>query len=157
MPATFASYFQVWKTQLWQFSLVFLVSPWCQEAIVRTWHGTTDWFQIRKGVHQGCILSPCLFNFCAEYIIRNTGWRKHKLESRLLGEISITSGRQMTPPYGRKWRRAKEPLDESEKGGLKLNIQKTTIMGSGSITSWEIDGKTVETVADFIFLASTWY
>ena len=68
-----------------------------QEATVRTGHGTTDWFQIRKGVHQGCILSPCLFNFYAEYIMRNAGWKKHKLESRLPGEISITSDMQMTP------------------------------------------------------------
>ena len=71
-----------------------------QEATFRTGHGTTDWFQIGKGVHQGCILSPCLFNFYAEYIIcRETlGWRKHKMELRLLGEISITSDMQMTPP-----------------------------------------------------------
>ena len=69
-----------------------------QEATVRTGHGTTDWFQIGKGVHQGCILSPCLFNLYAEYIMRNVGWRKHKLESRLSGEISITSDMQITPP-----------------------------------------------------------
>ena len=70
-----------------------------QEVTVRTGHGTTDWFQIGKGVRQGCILSPCLFNFYAEYIMRNTGlWKKHKLESRLLGEISVTSDMQMTPP-----------------------------------------------------------
>ena len=66
-----------------------------QEATVRTGHGTTDWFQIGKGVCQGCILSPCLFNVYAEYIMRNTGWKKHKLESRLPGEISITSDMQM--------------------------------------------------------------
>ena len=86
------------------------------------------------------------------------GWMKHKLESRLLGEISITSNTQMTPPYGRKRRRTKEPLDESERGewkaGLKLNIQKTKIMASSPITSWQIDGETMETVADFIFLGS---
>ena len=69
-----------------------------QEATVRTGHGTTDWFQIGKGVSQGCILSPCLFNFYAEYIMRNTGLKKHKLETRLLGEISVTSDMQMTPP-----------------------------------------------------------
>ena len=69
-----------------------------QEATVRTGHGTTDWFQIGKGVHQGCILSPCLFNFYTEYIMRNTGWKKHKLGSRLPGEVSITSDMQMTPP-----------------------------------------------------------
>ena len=69
-----------------------------QEARVRTGHGTTDWFQIGKGVHRGCILSCCLFNLYAEYIMRNSGWMKHKLESRLPGEISITSDMQMTPP-----------------------------------------------------------
>ena len=69
-----------------------------QEATARTGHGTTDWFQIGKGVRQGCILSPCLFNLYAEDIMRNTGLKKHKLESRLPGEISITSDMQMTPP-----------------------------------------------------------
>ena len=73
-----------------------------QEATVRTGHGTTDWFQIGKGVFQGCILSPCLFNFYVEYIMRNLGWRKHKLESRLSGEISLTSDMQMTPPLWQK-------------------------------------------------------
>ena len=68
-----------------------------QEATVRTGHGTTDWFQIGKGVHQGCISSPCLFNLYAEDIMRKLGWKKHKLESRLPGEISITSDMQMTP------------------------------------------------------------
>ena len=68
-----------------------------QEATVRTRHGTTDWFQIEKGVRQGCISSPCLFNLYAEYIMRNAGWRKHKLESRLLGEMSITSDMKTTP------------------------------------------------------------
>ena len=79
-----------------------------QEA-VRTGHGTTDWFQIGKGLRQGCILSPCLFNFYAEYIMRNIGldWMKHKLESRLLGEISITSDMQRTPPLRQKVRNSK--------------------------------------------------
>ena len=81
-------------------------------------------------------------------------WMKRKLESRFLGEISITSDMQMTPPFGKKWRRNKEPLDESERGELKswLKIQhsKTKIMQSGLITSWQIDGETVETVTDFI-------
>ena len=72
-----------------------------QEATVRTGHETTDWFQIGKGVCQGCILSPCLFNFYAEYIMRNAGL-EHKLESRLPGEISITSDMQMTPPLWQK-------------------------------------------------------
>ena len=86
------------------------------------------------------------------------GWKKHKLKSRLPGEISITSDMQMTPPYGRKWRGTKKPLDESERGewkvDLKLNIQKAKIMASSPITSWEIDGETVETVSDFIFWGS---
>ena len=73
-----------------------------QEATVRTGHGTTDWFQIGKGVHQGCILSPCLFNFYAEYIMRTMGWKKHMLESRLPGEISITSDMQITQPLWQK-------------------------------------------------------
>ena len=73
-----------------------------QKAIVRTGHGTTDWFQIGKGVCQGCILSPCLFNLYAEYTMRNTGLGEAQLESRLLGEISITSDMQMTPPLWQK-------------------------------------------------------
>ena len=76
-----------------------------QEATVRTGHGTTDWFQIGKGVCQGCILSPCLFNLYAEYIMRKAELRKHKLEPRLLGEISITSDMQMTPPL---WQKVKK-------------------------------------------------
>ena len=76
-----------------------------QEATVRTGHGTTDWFQIRKGVSQGYILSPCLFNLYAEYIMRNAGWKKHKLESRLPGEISKNSDMQMTPPLCQKVKR----------------------------------------------------
>ena len=76
-----------------------------QEATVRTGHGTTDWFQIGKGVRQGCILSPCLFNLYAEYVMRNAAWKKHKLESRLLGEISITSDMPITPPLWQKVKR----------------------------------------------------
>ena len=76
-----------------------------QEATVRTGHGTTDWFQIGKGLRQGGILSPCLFNLYAEYIMRKLGWRKHQLESRWLGEISITSDMQMTPPLWQKVKR----------------------------------------------------
>ena len=76
-----------------------------QEATVRTGHGTTDWFRIGEEVRQGCIVSPCLFNFYAEYIMRMLGWRKHKLKLRLLGEISITSAMQMTSPL---WHRVKK-------------------------------------------------
>ena len=85
------------------------------EATVRTRHGTTDLFQIGKGVPQGCILSPCLFNLYAEYVMRNAELEEAQ-ESRLLGEISITSDLQMTPPLWQKQRRTNEPLDESERG-----------------------------------------
>ena len=116
-----------------------------QEATIRTGHGTTDWFQTGKGVCQGCILSPCLFNLICRVSTswEMLGWIKHKLEWRLPGEISVTSDMQMTP-YGRKWRGTKSLLlkvkEESKRVRLKLNIQKTKIMASGSITSWQIDG-----------------
>ena len=128
-----------------------------QEATVKTGYGTTDWFQIGKGVHQGCILSLSLFNLYAEYNMRNAELRKHKLESRLPGQISITSDMQMIPLLWQSEEELKSLLMkvkvESEKVGLKLNIQKTKIMASGPITSWEIDGETVEGVTDFIFWA----
>ena len=95
-----------------------------------------------------------MFNLYAEYIMRNAGWRKHKLESRLPGKISITSDMQMTPPL---WQKKElkgflmKVKVESENIGLKLNIQKTKTMASGPITSWQIDGVTVDTVSNFIF------
>ena len=89
-----------------------------QEAIVRSGH-VADWFQIGKDVRQGCILSPCLFNLYQSTSWEMLGWKKHKLESRLLGEISIASDSRWHHPYGRKWRRNKEPLDESERGEWK--------------------------------------
>ena len=76
-----------------------------EEATVRTGHGTIDWFEIGKVVHQGCVLSPCLFNLYAEYVMRNAGLEEHKLESRLPGEISVTSDMQMTPPLWQKVKR----------------------------------------------------
>ena len=127
-----------------------------QEATVRTGHGTTDWFQIGKGVHQGCILSPSLSNFYAEYIMRNAG----------LGEaqagINIAGRNSNNPRYANDTilmaESEEEPKsllmkvkEESEKVGLKLNIQKTNIIESSPITSWKIDGKTMETVIGFIF------
>ena len=101
---------------------------------------------------------PAYLTYMQSNLCKIPGWMKHKLESNLLGEISIASDMQMTPPLWQKWRRTKEPLDESERGegkvGLKLNIQKTKIMASGPITSWQIDGETMETMRDFIFLGS---
>ena len=102
--------------------------------------------------------TPCAFNLMQSTSCEMPGWMKHKLESRLLGEMPITSDTQITPPYGRKWRQTEEPLDESERGEwkrwLKLNIKKTKIMASGPITSWQIDGKSNATVSDLIFLGS---
>ena len=116
-----------------------------QEATVRTGHETTDWFKTGKRVCQGCKLSPCLFILCAEYIIRNAGLMNHKLESRLLEEISATSDIQMIPLMAESEEELKSLLmkmkEEREKAGLKLNIQKTKIMASCSITSWQITGK----------------
>ena len=87
-----------------------------RETTVKTEHGTTDWFQIGKGAHQGCILSPGLFTLYAEYIMRNTGLNEAQAEIKMLGETSITSDMQMTPPYSKKRKRTKEPLDGSERG-----------------------------------------
>ena len=126
-----------------------------QEATVRTGHGATDWFQIGKGVHQGCILSPYLFNLYLEYIMRNAG-----LEEAQAG-IKVARRNVKNLRYADDFTlmaESEEELksflmkvkEESEKVGLKLNVQKTKIMASGPITSWEIDGETVETVSDFI-------
>ena len=130
-----------------------------QEATVRTGHGTTDWFQIGKGVCQGCILSPCLFNFYAEYIMRNAGLEEAQAGIKIAGRNIINlSYADDTTLMAENEEELKSFLmkvkEESEKVGLKLNIQKTKIMASGPITSWEIDGETVETVSDFIFLGS---
>ena len=129
-----------------------------QEATVRTGHGTTDWFQIRKGVCQGCILSPCLFNLYAEYIMQNARLDEAQARIRLPGEISIPRYADDTMLMAESEEELKSLLmkvkEMSEKVGLKLNIQKTKIIASSPITSWEIDGEmveTVETVSDFIF------
>ena len=119
-----------------------------QEATVRTRHGTTDWIKSGKGVRRGCILSPAYLTSMQSTSWETLGWRKHKMESRLPGEIAITSVMQMTLSKGRKWRGPKKvksllkkATEKSEKAGLKLNIQKTNIMVSSPITSWQIDGK----------------
>ena len=123
----------------------------CQEATVRTGHGTTDWFQIGKGVCQGCILSPCLFNLYAEYIMRNTGVEETQAGIKIAGR-NINNLRCADDTIFMAEREELKSIlmkvkEESEKVGLKLNIQKTEIMAS-SPTSWQIDGETVE---DFIF------
>ena len=130
-----------------------------QEATVRTGHGSTDWFQIGKGVCQGCIVSPCLFNLYAEYIMRNSGLEEAQAGIKIAGRnINNLRYADDTTLMAESEEELKSLLmkvkEESEKVGLKLNIQKTKIMASGPITSWEIDGETVETVADFIFLGS---
>ena len=124
-----------------------------QEATVRTGHGTTDWFQIGKGVPQGCILSPCLFNLYAQYIIRNAGLEEAqagiKIAERNINNLRYADDTTLMAESEEELKSLLIKVkEESEKVGLKLNIQKTKIMASGSITSWQIDG---ETVADFIF------
>ena len=126
-----------------------------QEATVRTGHGTTDWFQIRKGVRQGCILSPCLFNFYAEYIMRNAGLDEAqagiKIARRNINKLRYANDTTLMAENEEELKSLLMKVkEESENVGLKLNIQKTNIMASGPITSWEIDGQTVETVSDFI-------
>ena len=127
-----------------------------QEATVRTGHGTTDWFHIGKGVRQGCILSPCLFNLHVEYIMRNAGLEETQSEIKIAGRnINNLRYADDTTLMAESEEELKSLVmkvkEESEKVGLKLNIQKTKIMVSGLIISWEIDGETVETVTDFIF------
>ena len=127
-----------------------------QEATIRTGNGTTDWFQIGKGVCQGCILSPCLFNFYAEYIMRNAGLDEAqagiKIARRNINNLrnadDITLKAESKEELKSLSMKVKE---ESEKVGLKLNIQETKIMVSSPITSWQIDGETMETLRDFIF------
>src|SRR5574337_1007440 len=127
-----------------------------QEATVRTRHGTTDWFQIGKGVHQGYILSPCLFNIYAQYIMRNAGLGETQAGIKIAGRNTNNLRYADDTAF---MAESEEELKsllmkvkvESEKVGLKLNIQKTKIMASGPSTSWQMDGETVETVSDFIF------
>ena len=127
-----------------------------QEATVRAGHGTTDWFQIGKGVHQACILSPCLFNVYAEYIMRNARLEEAqagiKISGRNINNLRYADDTMFMAESEEELKSLSMKMkEENEKVGLKLNIQKTKIMASGPITSWQIDGETVETVADFIF------
>ena len=126
-----------------------------QDATVRTGHGTTDWFQTGKGVRQGCILSPCLFNFYAAYIMRNPGLEETQAGIEIVGRninnLRYTDDTTLMVESEEELKSLLMKVKvESEKVGLKLNIQKTKIMTSGPITSWEIDWETVETVSDFI-------
>ena len=125
-----------------------------QEATVRNGHGTTDWFQIGKGIRQGCILSPYLFNLYAEDIMRNTGLEETqagiKIARRNINNLRYVDDTTLMAESEKLKSLLMKVKKESEKVGLKLSIQKTKIMASGPITSWEIDGETVETVSDFI-------
>ena len=130
-----------------------------QEATVRTGHGTTDWFQIGKGVRQGCVLSPGLFNLYAEYIMENAGLEEAQAEIKIAGR-NINNPRYAddTTLMAEREKELKSLLmkmkEKNEQVGLKLNTQKTKIMASDPITSWQIDGETMETVRDFIFVGS---
>ena len=126
-----------------------------QEATVRTGHGTTDCFQIGKGVHQGCVLSPCLLNLYAENIMRNAGLGEAqagiKIARRNINDLRYADDTTLIAESEEELKRLLMKVkEESEKVGLKLNIQKTKIMASGPITSWQIDGETMETERDFI-------
>ena len=125
-----------------------------QEATVRTGHGTTDWFQIGEGVRQGCILSPCLFNLCAEYIMRNAGLEEAQtIAGRNINNLRYAEDTTLMAESEEELKTLLMKVkEESEKVGLKLNIQKTKIVASGPITSWQIDGETVETLSAFTFL-----
>ena len=130
-----------------------------QEATVRTGHGTTDWFQIGKGVKQGCILSPCLSNLDAEYIMRNAGLEEAqvgiKIARRNINNLRYADDTTLMAESEEELKSLLMKVkEESEQVGLKLNIQKTKIMASGPITSWQIDGETMEPGTDFIFLGS---
>ena len=126
-----------------------------QEATVTTGHGTTGWFQIGKGVHQGCILSPCLFNLFAEYIMRNgvdEAQAGIKIAGRNINKLRYADDTNLMAESEEELKSLlRKVKEESEKVGLKLNIQKRKIMASGPIISWKIDGETVETVSDFSF------
>ena len=131
-----------------------------QEATVRTGHETADGFKIGKGVQQGCILSPCLFNLYAKYLMQNAGLDKAQVGIKTAGKnINNLNFADDTTLMAESKEALKNSLmkvkEESEKAGFKLSIQKMKIMSSSPITSWQIDGETMETVTDFIFLHFT--
>ena len=127
-----------------------------QEATVRTIYEITDWFQIGIGVHEGCILSPCLLNLYAEYIMRNAGLDEAqagiKIAGRNINNLRYADDTTLMAESEELMSFLMKVKEESEKAGLKLNIQKTKIMASSPIPSWQIDGETMETVTDFTFL-----
>ena len=131
-------------------------------CLLRNWYAgqeATDWFQIGKGVRQGCILSPCLFNLYAEYIMRNAALEETqagiKIAGRNINNLRYAGDTTLMAESEEELKNLLMKVkEESEKVGLKLNIQKTKIMASGPNTSWHIDGETVETVADFISVGS---
>ena len=132
-----------------------------QDATFRTRHGTMDWLQIGKGVHQGCILSPCLFNIYAEYIMQNARLDKAqagiKIAKRNINNLRYVDDITLMVE-SEEWLKSllMKVKEESEKAGSELNIQKTKIMASGLITSWQIDGETMVTAIDFISWAPKW-
>ena len=121
------------------------ISLWSASFCIPTGHGTTDWFQIGKEVHQGCILSPCLFNFCAEYIMRNAGLEEIQAGIKIAGR-NVNDTTLMAESEEELKSLLMKVKEESENVGLKLDIWKTKIMASGPITSWRIDEESVETV-----------
>ena len=133
-----------------------LEKPICRSGSnSRIGHGTTDWFQIGKEVRQGCILSPCLFNLYAEYIMQNARLDEaqagNKIAGRYINNLRYGDDTTLMAEIRELKSLLMKVKQESEKAGLKLNIQKTKIMASGPITSWQIDRETIETVRDFIF------
>ena len=130
-----------------------------QEAAVRTGQGTTDWFKTEKGVRQGCILSPCLLNLYTEYIMQNAGLDELqagiKIARRNINNLRYAGDTTLMAESEEELKSLLMKVKEkSEKAGLKLNIQKSKIMASSPITSWQIEGEKVEAVTDFIFLGS---
>ena len=154
----------MWMTANWKilkemgipYHMTCLLRNMCagQEATVRTGHGTTDWFQIGKGVCRGCILSPCLFNLYAEYIMRNVRLEEAqagiKIARRNINNLRYAVDTTLMAESEELKSLLMKVKEESEKFGLKLNIQKTKIMASGPITPWQIDGEIMETVTNFI-------
>ena len=147
----------MWKIlKEWEYQTCLLRNLYAgQEATLRTGHGTTDWFQIGKGVRQGCILSPCLFNIYAEYITQNAGLDESQAGIKTIGKnVNNVRCADDTTLMAEVKSFLMKVKGESEKVGLKLNIQKIKVMASSPITSWQIDGETMKAVIDFIFLGS---